>query len=189
MKRMSLSASLAAALCVGFTVPLLAAQPAESPAARKPSPGTNAVSKIKASKECLRDLRAFDSQMQKDGYWLGGSGYGGYGYGYPIYGYGYDVGERPQAARPAPGQRPATGGGGRDTKSGHSLPLPTFLRSAANSKRARRCSSRPAISTKATRQICAKVAWRGWICRVSGASRSPPLSRSLVTTPPSAPIS
>lgn len=104
MKRLTLAASLTAALYLGFAVPLLAAQPAEPAAARKPSPDTNAVSTIKASKEYLSDVRAFDSQMQKDGYWLGGSGYG---YGYPIYGYGYDVGGT--RASGAAGTRAATG--------------------------------------------------------------------------------
>ena len=107
MKHLTLAASLTAALCLGFTVPLLAAEPAESATARKPSPDTNAASKIKASKKCLSDLRTFDSQMQKDGYWLGGSGYGGYGYGYPIYGYGYDVWGTPEIG--AAGTLTATG--------------------------------------------------------------------------------
>jgi sporulation protein YlmC with PRC-barrel domain len=40
----------------------------------------------KPAQQCVSDLKAFDSQLQKDGYWLHGSGYG---YGYPMYGYGY----------------------------------------------------------------------------------------------------
>jgi sporulation protein YlmC with PRC-barrel domain len=40
----------------------------------------------KPAQQCMTDLTAFDSQLQKDGYWLHGAGYG---YGYPMYGYGY----------------------------------------------------------------------------------------------------
>jgi sporulation protein YlmC with PRC-barrel domain len=40
---------------------------------------------------CLKDLRAFDTQMNKDGYWVTGDSFDG-GYGFPIYGYGYGYG-------------------------------------------------------------------------------------------------
>jgi sporulation protein YlmC with PRC-barrel domain len=62
------------------------------------------VASTKPAEKCLTDLRAFDSQMGKGGYWLGGTGYG---YGYPMsgYGYGYAMGGYPdtmgyQNARP-----------------------------------------------------------------------------------------
>ena len=90
MKRSTLLGTVTACISLGFATPLLAATPmpvarpaaavAVSPVA---SPGKN-VADTKLAETCLKDLRAFDVQMQKDGYWLGGSGFG---YGYPMVGY------------------------------------------------------------------------------------------------------
>lgn len=82
MKRSTLVAS--AAIFLGLATPLLAAEPAVT--GEVPQPPTESVSATKPAETCLSNLRAFDSQLEKDGYWLGGSGYG---YGYPLGGYGY----------------------------------------------------------------------------------------------------
>jgi sporulation protein YlmC with PRC-barrel domain len=42
-----------------------------------------------SARQCLTDLSAFESGVQKDGYWIEGSGYG-----YPVYGYGFSYGDR-----------------------------------------------------------------------------------------------
>ena len=86
---------MAACFCLGLAAPALAAEPAATGTATPPAPGTTTVAAVKPAEKCLTDLRAFDSEMQKDGYWLGDSGYGygylmmdgpGYGYGYPMSG-------------------------------------------------------------------------------------------------------
>jgi sporulation protein YlmC with PRC-barrel domain len=46
--------------------------------------------KVAPALQCLKELQAFDAELQKDGYWLDSS----YGYGYPVYGYGYTYGDR-----------------------------------------------------------------------------------------------
>jgi sporulation protein YlmC with PRC-barrel domain len=104
MKHSILAGSIAACLCAGLAVPLLAAEAPATGAVKQPAATAAAVSAIKPAEKCLADLRAFDSQMEKGGYWLGGSGYG---YGYPMggYGYGYPMGGYPavtayQNARP-----------------------------------------------------------------------------------------
>ncbi len=97
MKRSIRFSSVAACLCFGLAAPLLAAAPAVSGTASHPSPVTKSVSAIKPTRKCLSDLSAFDSRMEKDGYWLGGVG-GGFGYpmggpatGYPAGGYSAGV--------------------------------------------------------------------------------------------------
>jgi sporulation protein YlmC with PRC-barrel domain len=75
MKRSTLACFVAAFFCLGFATTLLAAE--------------KKVTAAKPAQKCLNDLRTFDNQMEKDGYWLSSSGYG---YGYPMYGYGYGVG-------------------------------------------------------------------------------------------------
>ena len=86
MKRSTLASSGAALFCLSFATPLLAAQPAPAGMENKNSPSENKVTAIKPAKQCFSDLRAFDDRMDKDGYWLGGSGYG---YGYPTAGFGF----------------------------------------------------------------------------------------------------
>jgi sporulation protein YlmC with PRC-barrel domain len=86
MPRSILTSSVAACFCLGLSTPVLAAEPATT---TNPLSSNRTVATAKPAEMCLADLRAFDSQMQKDGYWLSGSGYG---YGYPMmggYGFGY----------------------------------------------------------------------------------------------------
>ena len=90
MTRSALLGTVTAFISLGFAAPLLAATsvPVAQPAATGTENPTvspaEKVSDAKAAETCLVDLRAFDVQLQKDGYWLGGSGFG---YGYPMNGY------------------------------------------------------------------------------------------------------
>jgi sporulation protein YlmC with PRC-barrel domain len=111
MKRSTLAASVAACLCIGVVVPLLAAPPSPTGTAAPAtsttpaqSPSAASVAATPTASKCLGDLSAFDQQMEKDGYWLGASGYG---YGYPMggYGYGYAMGSIP-AGNGGPGALP-----------------------------------------------------------------------------------
>lgn len=82
MNKSLMLGSAAAVIWIFSTAPILAADPvAASADAAKPAT------------VCLADLRAFDIQMEKDGYWYTG---GGYSMGYPVTGYyGYSgVAER-----------------------------------------------------------------------------------------------
>jgi sporulation protein YlmC with PRC-barrel domain len=67
-------ALLAGCLSLGFASQSMAAQSAE------------ATSRAEPAQKCANDLRAFDGELQKGGYWLHNSSYG---YGYPMYGYMY----------------------------------------------------------------------------------------------------
>jgi len=104
MHHSAFAASLTACLCLGFAPPLLAAQSTETNMMHNPSGNANAATNMKPAQKCLSDLSTFDSQMQKDGYWLRDSGSG---YGYPMYGY----------SSTEPGALPASGalGGGTVT--------------------------------------------------------------------------
>jgi sporulation protein YlmC with PRC-barrel domain len=77
MKHISVPGFVAACLSLGLAAPLQAADPV-------PTQDTTA----KPAEKCLADLRTFNQQMEKDGYWLSGSNYSfGSGYGYPMSGY------------------------------------------------------------------------------------------------------
>jgi len=98
MKRPSLVGLVAACICLGLAVPLFAAEPVTTTAVNHSSPNKQNASVIKPAESCLSDLRAFDAQMGKDGYWLGATGYG---YGYPIGGFGYYAYGYPMGGQPA----------------------------------------------------------------------------------------
>ena len=74
MRRLTLAGSVASCFYLGLVVPALAAQPNATGAVSRPSPDEKDVSAIKPAEKCLSDLHAFDNQMEKDGYWLVGSG-------------------------------------------------------------------------------------------------------------------
>jgi sporulation protein YlmC with PRC-barrel domain len=76
MKRSTLVSSVAACFCLSISASLLAAEPPQ------PSSSEKNASATKPAETCLSDLRTFYTQMEQDGYWLGGSPLGGYGYGY-----------------------------------------------------------------------------------------------------------
>lgn len=101
MKRSTIAGSVAACFCLGLAAPLLAAEPSATGTVNQPSRNENNPSATKPAEQCLSDLRAFDSQMQKDGYWLSGSGYS---YGYPMMGgYGGRFPDAVEGGNPAKG--------------------------------------------------------------------------------------
>ncbi len=112
MKRSTLVGSVAAYVGLGFATPLLAADPTVAATANQPSPSEKKVAAKAAAEKCMSDLRAFDNQMEKDGYWLGGSGYG---YGYPVSGSGYGYGYAMN------GYLPATAAGYQNARPGYEI--------------------------------------------------------------------
>ncbi len=128
MKYSSRVCSMAACFCVSLSAPLLAAEPLQ------PSPSEKNVSATKPAETCLSDLRAFYTQMEQDGYWLGGSPWGGYGNDYPM--------------------GPVGAVGYRNARPGYEVQIlvaaANILVDTANSSRVRICSPRPAISTNST---------------------------------------
>jgi sporulation protein YlmC with PRC-barrel domain len=104
---------VAACICLGLAAPVFAADPAAVGTANPPATVEKTAVAIQPAQQCLTDLRTFDSQMQKDGYWLSGSGYG---YGYPMmggYGFGYGY--------PMNGGVTATQTGYRDARPGYDI--------------------------------------------------------------------
>jgi hypothetical protein len=113
MKLSILFSSVAACICLSLSPPLLAADPSVAGAA--PASGEKNVSVTKPAEKCLSDLRAFDTQMDKEGYWLGGSGYG---YGYPMAGFGFGP---PMIEGHIEGGAETTGTGYQDARPGYEL--------------------------------------------------------------------
>ena len=93
MIRSTSTATLAVCSFLASLTPGLAATPARTPALPAASPAVGAAATAHPAEKCLGDVKAFGGLMSKNGYWLGGSGYG-YGYGYGA-GYGEPLGSKP----------------------------------------------------------------------------------------------
>jgi sporulation protein YlmC with PRC-barrel domain len=104
LKHSRLAASLTACMSLTIATPLLAAQAQERAVEHVPAQDAAAASDAKPARQCISDLRAFDGNLTKDGYWLHASDYG---YGFPMYGFGYPYG----AYVPAGGRLEASGYG------------------------------------------------------------------------------
>ena len=76
MKRSTLVGSVATCFLLGLTAPLLADDPTTTAIGPPLSLFRQNVSATKVANSCLSDLSAFDGQIEKDGYWLGGPGDG-----------------------------------------------------------------------------------------------------------------
>jgi sporulation protein YlmC with PRC-barrel domain len=78
MKRSFLVNSVAACFCLVLATPLLAAEPSATGAVNPPVPREQNASAATPAEKCLADLRAFDHQLEEDGFLRSGfdSGYG-----------------------------------------------------------------------------------------------------------------
>lgn len=83
------SAALVFTFCFGLLGLVHAAPLAEASTPPGPSLNLTSAGSPPSAKKCMSDLRLLDGQMQSDGNWVHGSGFG---YGYPLYGYGYEYG-------------------------------------------------------------------------------------------------
>ena len=101
--------SFAGCLCIGLVSPVLAAEAVATTATvRDTTVAFDGSTTVKPAEACLGDLRAFTTKIDKDGFWLDGSGDGygypaggwGDGYGYGLEGYLPPAGIGYQNARP-----------------------------------------------------------------------------------------
>jgi hypothetical protein len=122
---------VAARFCLGLAAPAVRGRACATGTVNRPSPSEQNVYAIKPAEKCLSGLRAFDGQMEQDDYWLGGPGYG------ERLPDGRTDSAMGTATRSAATRPNATGYGtcGRATRSGPSLPPPTFSPDTANSRR------------------------------------------------------
>jgi len=80
MNRSTLAGGVAACIFFfGAGVGFAAQPPAADPTAAAPGDGKAVAAE--PAEACLKDLHALDAEMDKDGYWAGGAGFG---YGYPM---------------------------------------------------------------------------------------------------------
>ncbi len=111
MKQSIVLGMLVACMGVGLSASPLAAEPATTGTVSQPSPSAAVgTDNVAPSTKCLDDLRVFDKQMEKDGYWLGGAGFS---FGYPMGGFGY--------AYPMGGHVPVSSLGYRNVRPGYEV--------------------------------------------------------------------
>ena len=150
MKRATLASSVAACFCLTLAAPLLAAEPPAAGTVNQPACRCDERLQHQARGEVPERFARLRQSDGKDGYWLGGSGYG---YGYPMGGYGYEYGA-PMGVHPA-----ATAMGYQNARPGYEVRIlvasANILARHGQQQACETCSPRPAISTSSTWPICA----------------------------------
>lgn len=86
MKHFVLTAALTICLSLGVAKPVRSAPAQETAVGHIPAEHTAVARETRPARQCLSDLRDFDTLMKKDGYWLHAADYG---YGYPMYSVNY----------------------------------------------------------------------------------------------------